>query len=176
VGAGPGAPVDGRSMLPYARNPAARTTRPILLEGDVGPGIGPGQIETESFKRPKRGRSRAERLGLNKLKGVTDLDQEPGFVHFAINGNIDVPAFKGIRTNRYAYFIYATGDQELYDMANDPGQLNNVVFNRRYKKAARGTYNKLLRLAFCQGATCRADFGPDPKPKPKKKKHKRKKK
>jgi NADPH-dependent 2,4-dienoyl-CoA reductase/sulfur reductase-like enzyme len=114
---------------------------------------------------------------VNKLKGVTDLDQEPGFVHFAVNGNIDVPAFKGIRSSRYAYFIYATGDQELYDMATDPGQLNNVVFNKRYKKVARVMYRNLLRLAFCQGASCRSDFGPDPKPKKKKKKkHGRKKK
>jgi N-acetylglucosamine-6-sulfatase len=172
------APVDGRSMLPYARNPAARSTRPILLEGDVGPGIGPGQIETESYKRPRPqlGRSRAARLGVNKLKGVTDLDQEPGFVHFAVNGNIDVPAFKGIRTSRYAYYIYATGDQELYDMSTDPGQLNNVVFNRRYKKVAGVMYRDLLQLAFCQGPSCRADYGRDPKPKPKKKKHGRKKK
>jgi hypothetical protein len=92
-------------------------------------------------------------------------------VHFAVNGNIDVPAFKGIRTSRYAYYIYATGDQELYDMAVDPGQLNNVVFNRRYKKVARAMYRRLLNLAFCQGASCRADAGPDPKPKKKKKKH-----
>ncbi len=169
AGAAASAPVDGRSMLPFARNAGAHTTRPILLEGDVGPGIGPGQVEPESFKRPRRGRSRAAKLGVNKLKGVTDLDQEPGFVHFAVNGNINVPAFKGIRTNRYAYFIYATGDQELYDMAKDPGQLRNVVFNRRYKKAARVTYRRLLRLAFCQGASCRADVGADPKPKKKKK-------
>jgi N-acetylglucosamine-6-sulfatase len=171
------APVDGRSMLPFAKNPALRSTRPILLEGDVGPGIGPGQIETESLKRQRRGRSRAARLGLDKLRGVTDLDQEPGFVHFSVNGNLDVPAFKGIRTNRYAYYIYATGDQELYDMATDPGQLTNQVRNKRYKKVVRVTYRDLLQLAFCQGASCRAEYGPDLKPKPKKKKkHKRKKK
>ena len=83
-----------------------------------------------------------------------------------------MPAYKGIRTSRYAYYIYATGDQELYDMATDPGQLNNQVGNKRYKKVARVMYRDLLQLAFCQGASCRADYGPDPKPKPKKKKKK----
>jgi N-acetylglucosamine-6-sulfatase len=166
------APVDGRSYLPFAQNPALRSSRPILLEGDVGPGIGPGQTDPDLFSVHKRrdGRSRAARLGLTNLKGVPNLDMEPGFVHFGVNGNIDVPAFKGIRTSRYQYVIYATGDQELYDMSRDPAQLNNVVFNKRYKKAARVMYQRLLTLAFCQGAPCNASLGADPKPKPKKKK------
>jgi N-acetylglucosamine-6-sulfatase len=173
--ASPTAPVDGRSMLPYATNPVARSTRPILLEGDVGPGLGPGQNDPDlsAVHHRLNGASKAARLGLNKLQGVSNLDEEPGFVHFAVNGNIDVPAFKGIRTNRYAYYIYATGDQELYDMPKDPGQLNNVAFDPRYKKVRNKLYRKLFTLAFCQGDSCRADYGPDPRPLKKHKKHKK---
>lgn len=174
------APVDGRSMLPFATNPVARSLRPILLEGDVGPGLGPGQSDPDlsAVHHRRNGASKAARLGLDRLRGVTDLDQEPDFVHFAVNGNIDVPAFKGMRTNRYAYYIYATGDQELYDMGKDPGQLTNVAFDPRYKKVRNKLYRRLLALAFCQGESCRADYGRDPTPlkKHRKKKSKKKKK
>jgi N-acetylglucosamine-6-sulfatase len=179
AGTGPAsnAPLDGRSLLPFAADPTARSLRPILLEGDVGPGVGAGQNPDLTAIRDRRKRSRVAKLRLNRFGGVDNLDQEPGAERFAINGNVDVPAFRGIRTNRYAMYIYATGDTELYDMAKDPGQLTNVAANPRYKKANKVIFRRLLNLAFCYADACNANVGTDPKPlKKKKKKGKKRKK
>ncbi|MGZ5326459.1 MAG: sulfatase family protein [Solirubrobacterales bacterium] len=179
AGTGPAsnAPLDGRTLLPFAQNPAARSLRPILLEGDVGPGVGPGQNPDLTGLRQRRNRSRVARLRLNRFQGVDNLDQEPGAERFAINGNVDVPAFRGIRTNRYAFYIYATGETELYDMVKDPAQLTNVATNKRYKKVNKVLSRRLLRLAFCYADACNANVGADPKPlKKKKKKGKKRKK
>ncbi len=172
----PPVPVDGRSLLPFAASPTAISPRPILLEGDIGPGAGPGQAIPEALRplppMPKRKR-RAARLGLTRLSGVSDLNQEPGSERYAINGNMNVPAFRSIRTNRYLLTIYATGDIELYDMRKDAAQLNSLHNNKRYAKVRAVLYRRLLGLAFCQGESCRASYGPDPKPSKKKRKRRR---
>ena len=64
--------VDGRSFLPYAENPALRSTRPLLLEGDTGPG-GTG---AESA-RASAARARAARVHVAGRRGVKNLEQEP---------------------------------------------------------------------------------------------------
>ncbi|MGZ5307920.1 MAG: hypothetical protein ACXWDP_01870, partial [Solirubrobacterales bacterium] len=40
AGASPTLPVDGRNLLPFATNAAARSTRPLLFEADSGTGLG----------------------------------------------------------------------------------------------------------------------------------------
>jgi hypothetical protein len=35
--------------------------------------------------------------------------------------------FSGVRTKRYAYAEYTTGEIELYDMLLDPSQLTNIA-------------------------------------------------
>ncbi len=175
--AAPSHPVDGRSVLPFAADPTARSSRPLLLEGDTGPGIGPGQTAPEGLdrrggKRKRKRLSKVEKLGLDDKRGVSDLDQEPGSERFAINGNIDSPAFKAIRTNRYLYVIYATGEQELYDMVKDPAQMRSQHENPRYKKVRTKMYRRLLPLAFCFATDCERSIGADPKPLKKKKKKK----
>lgn len=38
-----------------------------------------------------------------------------------------IPAYTAIRTARYSYVEYATGERELYDLQLDPDQLLNTV-------------------------------------------------
>jgi N-acetylglucosamine-6-sulfatase len=165
AGASPpaGFDVDGRSLLPFATNPAARSNRPVLLEADVGPGQG-------TLPAPSglvRHRPLMEKLGLAGKAGVTNLEQEPGGERSALNGDV-APAYRAIRTNRYLFVIYSTGASELYDMAKDPGQLNSLVGNRRYNKVRRKLLRRLIILSGCAGHSCNVSYGPDPKPKPKK--------
>ncbi len=165
----PGFGVDGRSLLPFAINPAARSQRPVLLEADVGPGQG-------TLPAPaalKRRRPLMEKLGLAGKGGVTNLEQEPGGERAALNGDV-APAYRAIRTNRYLFVIYSTGASELYDMAKDPAQLSSLIANRRYNKVRRKLLRRLIVLSGCGGDACRASYGKDPKPRPKKrKKHRR---
>lgn len=39
----------------------------------------------------------------------------------------DVPTYCGVRTRRFTFVRYATGEEELYDLRRDPSQLENAV-------------------------------------------------
>jgi N-acetylglucosamine-6-sulfatase len=154
--------VDGRSLLPYAENPALRSTRPILLEGDTGPG-GTG---AESA-RASAARARAAKVHVAGRRGVDNLDQEADAIKSAANNINIAPAYRSIRTDRYEYTIYANGQSELYDMKRDPAQLNSVVSDLRYRLVRKFLFAHLAPLSICTGAACRVDIGPDPAPLPK---------
>jgi arylsulfatase A-like enzyme len=163
--------VDGRSLLPYAENPALRSTRPVLLEGDTGPG-GTGAEEA----RTSAARARAARVHVAGRRGVRNLEQEPDAIKSAHNTN-KAPAYRSIRTDRYEYTVYANGQTELYDMKRDPAQLHSLVKNPRYKLVRAWLLGQLTPLTTCAGPSCRAEIGPDPLPLPKsavRKKRKRK--
>jgi N-acetylglucosamine-6-sulfatase len=155
------ASADGRSLLPYAESPALRSTRPILLEGDTGPG-GAGAESAHSSAI-----ARAAKVGVAGRRGVDNLDQEADAIKSAAN-NINVaPAYRSIRTDRYEYTIYSNGQSELYDMRRDPAQLNSVVNDPRYRPVRKFLFAHLAPLSICAGAACRVDIGPDPAPLPK---------
>jgi N-acetylglucosamine-6-sulfatase len=152
---------DGRSLLPFAENPALRSTRPVLLEGDTGP----GGTSAESA-HTSAARARAARVHVAGRRGVKNLDQEPNAIKSANNTN-EAPAFRSIRTDRYLYTVYANGQTELYDMKRDPAQLNSLAKNPRYRFVRKWLFDRLTALSVCSGATCRAEIGPDPLPLPK---------
>ena len=64
------------------------------------------------------------------------------------------PHFVGIRTARYTYVEYVTGERELYDNRVDPEQLQNI-----YATAAPALVGRLhhvvVALSACQAARCR---------------------
>ena len=152
---------DGRSLLPYAENPALRSTRPLLLEGDTGPG-GTG---AESA-RASAAMARAARVHVAGRRGVKNLEQEPDAIKSAAATDT-APAFRSIRTDRYEYTVYANGQTELYDMKRDPAQLNSLAADPRYRYVRKWLFDHLAVLSTCAGAACRVDIGPDPFPLPK---------
>jgi arylsulfatase A-like enzyme len=150
--------LDGRSLLPFAENPAHRSTRPILLEGDTGPGGTGAESAHASVAR-----ARVARVGVAGKRGVRDLEQEPNAIKSATNTN-NAPAFRSIRTDRYEYTLYANGQSELYDMWRDPAQLNSLARDPRYRYVRRWLYTHLVPLSSCVGPSCRVEVGPDPPP------------
>jgi arylsulfatase A-like enzyme len=48
-------------------------------------------------------------------------------------GDGEIPQFWGIRTARYKYNELATGERELYDMLQDPYELQNVAGQPAYQ-------------------------------------------
>ncbi len=154
--------VDGRSLLPFAENPGLRSTRPILLEGDTGPG-GTG---TESSAQSSSALSREARVHVAGKRGVSNLEQEPDAIKSADQTN-HAPAYRSIRTARYEYTLYANGQSELYDMQRDPFQLRSVVRDPRYRYVRKWLYSQLVPLSACAGSSCRVELGPDPAPLPK---------
>ena len=156
------ASADGRSLLPYAENPALRSTRPVLLEADTGPGG-----TTGGSAQAAGARARTARVHVAGRRGVDNLDQEPNAIKSAANNIDKAPAYRSIRTDRYEYTIYANGQSELYDMLRDPGQLRSLVKDRRYRPVRRFLFGHLAVLSTCAGETCRVEIGPDPLPLPK---------
>ena len=147
--------IDGRSFLSYAENPWQRSTRPILLEGDTGPG-GTGAESAQSSSA----RARAARVHVAGRRGVKNLEQERDAIKSATNTDT-APAYRSIRTDRYEYTVYANGQTELYDMKRDPAQLHSLALDPRYRPVRKWLYTQLVPLSSCAGPSCRIELGPD---------------
>jgi N-acetylglucosamine-6-sulfatase len=64
-------------------------------------------------------------------------------------------AFAALRTYRYVYAEYDTGEQELYDLARDPGELRSLDRDPRYQALAAQLSERLAALEVCAGESCR---------------------
>ncbi|WP_214103136.1 sulfatase family protein [Acrocarpospora catenulata] len=64
------------------------------------------------------------------------------------------PTYNVLRTDRYSYVEYATGERQLYDLSADPYQLRNLAAVAE-PELIRRLSEWLGRLRTCQGATCR---------------------
>jgi N-acetylglucosamine-6-sulfatase len=108
AGATASVPIDGRSLLPYARNPGRGSDRAILLEA---------------------------------------LTRD--------TPSIGIP-YTGILTERYKYIRYRNGEQELYDLKRDPGELRSRHRDPAYRRTKAALAAALAGLQNCRGAACRA--------------------
>lgn len=66
------------------------------------------------------------------------------------------PAYFGVRTPRYTYVEYETGERELYDLQADPHELHSRHDDPEYAAVQRELAVKLERLRDCTGLTCRS--------------------
>jgi N-acetylglucosamine-6-sulfatase len=65
-----------------------------------------------------------------------------------------IPAYAALRTATHIYVVYSTGEKELYDLANDPYELNNIIASADRKMVAE--FDKWLSAyRKCKGAGCR---------------------
>jgi N-acetylglucosamine-6-sulfatase len=62
----------------------------------------------------------------------------------------------GVRTDRYLYANYGTGEQELYDLRADPFELQNQAGNPVYAPVHGALQRLLGSESTCAGKTCRA--------------------
>jgi N-acetylglucosamine-6-sulfatase len=62
--------------------------------------------------------------------------------------------FDGVRTRDWTYIEYGTGERELYDLARDPHQLDNVIDTADPALVA-ALAARLQELRTCSGAECR---------------------
>jgi arylsulfatase A-like enzyme len=62
--------------------------------------------------------------------------------------------FDAIRTPEWSYVEYGTGERELFDLARDPHQLDNVVETADPALVA-ALAGRLAELRTCAGAECR---------------------
>ena len=72
------------------------------------------------------------------------IENGPGNTHYA-----------AIRTPRYKYVEYASGETELYDLAQDPDELQNRANDPALAALRAELAGRLAKLRSCKGAGCR---------------------
>jgi N-acetylglucosamine-6-sulfatase len=64
-------------------------------------------------------------------------------------------SYAGVRTDRYKYVEYETGERELYDLAVDPDELENRAGDPAVATVERELADTLEQLRACVGRACR---------------------
>ena len=124
--------VDGRSLVPLLKNKLIFSWRQAFLLRRE-----PSVDETASIKPPLP----------QQLPGEVEppdsiYDNKPG------------GQFISLRTTDYTYVEFKNGDKELYDLKNDPYQLNNIAGTADPKLLAK-LHEWLKLLKDCKADTCR---------------------
>ncbi len=159
AGAIPGVIQDGRSFLPFARNTAKRSRRPLLFE--TGRPVSLAEPGAASAGKGKKKKSATT---------VKNLDLD--FTAQLSGRVIKPPKYRAIRTARYLLIKYSDGGRELYDMFRDRLQINSVYSDGRYLAIRKYLLKKLARLTPCVGVGCNRKLKKPPKPLRKAKKRK----
>ena len=74
------------------------------------------------------------------------------------------PSFGALRTQQWLFVVYRDGERELYDLAADPHEQNNIAATADPALVA-GLYSQLQAMRACSGPSClTADSIPLPQP------------
>jgi N-acetylglucosamine-6-sulfatase len=65
-----------------------------------------------------------------------------------------IPEYHAVRTVRYLYVEYSTGERELYDLGNDPYEVHNLVLSAR-TALLKVLSSEVAALKDCKAASCR---------------------
>jgi arylsulfatase A-like enzyme len=126
--------VDGRSLRPLLRPGTPRTWRQVyLLEHGHGPGTMPPLRPTDGTLEP------------------------PELYVPSTRQKFYLAPFEGLRTMRYIYIEYKTGERELYDLATDPNEMHNMVRSPAMANLEASLSARLRMMRTCRGAACVAD-------------------
>jgi arylsulfatase A-like enzyme len=123
--------IDGRSLVPFLRDPELRTLRPLLYESFVET-----SDVTENGAIVERGPSARASRGASASILAPPKDYE------------------GIRLGQYKYIAWPNGEKELYDLEKDPNELNNIVRIPNYFPIRNYLHRELRDLENCVGRGC----------------------
>ncbi len=168
AGVQPDKSVDGRSIVPFLRDPELRTRRPLLFEsfvqtsdveangaisttgeGDGGPPGGDGST----------GRKRPGAKVSSEATGAQASSEEAGAQASLLAPPLN---YEGIRLGPYKYIAWPDGEKELYNINKDPYELNNIVKDPNYYPIRNFLHRQLRRFENCVGRECREVTPPLP--------------
>ena len=155
---GPGTPAGARSQALVGNIDLAPT---ILELAQAKPGrIVDGQSLLPFAREPSR-------------ESARPLLHETGGRRVAFAPEQDAPGapavepvlnYKAVRTSRWLYVDYESGERELYDLEADPQQLQSLHADSHYGAVRAALRRVLDRLADCAGAECREPTPQIPEP------------
>jgi arylsulfatase A-like enzyme len=119
--------------------------------GDPSAGVQPGDPVLDGISLLPLARDPRAGRGRDILLEASDFEPFPG------NRS---PAYEGIRAQRWTYVEYKTGERELYDLAADPAQLDNLDHSRTHGTTRKRLATALDRLRKCAGESCREGLIP----------------
>jgi N-acetylglucosamine-6-sulfatase len=126
--------------------PAGAERRQLVTNADLAPTI--LDVADATPTKPQDGSSLLPLLADPRLEWGRDLliEGPEGF---------GVTAFAALRTYRYVYVEYVTGEQELYDVRRDPNELHSVHDDPAYASVRAELARRLRALRVCAGPSCR---------------------
>jgi arylsulfatase A-like enzyme len=153
-------PFEGSSRVPLMAAgpsfPRGKRVDGVVINADLAPTI--EQITGARPRLPQDGRSlvaAARRPSLLNRRGVLlETFENPR----------GVSPYKSIRTERYRYDQAENGDEGLYDLQEDPWEMESKHNDPRYAQIKAILSRKLDALRNCSGRSCRVDVGRLPKP------------
>jgi arylsulfatase A-like enzyme len=131
--------------------PRGRVRRELVWNGDLAPTI----LDAAGARAPFALDGRSLLAPPQPRRDVV-LEGPPA------RGTNGLPRFTGLRTPRYTFVEYAGGARELYDLHEDPDQLDNRL--RARPRLARRLGARLQALRGCRGVSCRAPGPAGPRP------------
>ena len=137
--------VDGRSLVPLLN-----TTPP-----DTGAWRQCFGIENGLYQQ-KEPRTIQSTQSDSVLELLEPPDQDDNFITATPTPQrvaLGIPDYRGLRTMNYSYIEYVTGEKELYDLNNDPFQLQNIAYSAD-KDLLKLFAARLKELQTCKAAGC----------------------
>jgi arylsulfatase A-like enzyme len=157
AGVEPDKSIDGRSMVPFLRDPELRTRRPILFESFVQT----SDVEANGAIS-STGEGDGGRPGGNGSTGRKP--QAAAQASNTANASLLAPPlnYEGIRLGPYKYIAWPDGEKELYNINKDPNELNNIVREPNFYPIRNFLHRQLRRYENCVGRECREPTPPLP--------------
>jgi N-acetylglucosamine-6-sulfatase len=117
----------------------------------LGTAKAPGFVDGRSLEPALRGKSGGDRA----RDAVLVEHFAPGGGQRRARRGSAPPTYAVVRSARYTYVEYDTGERQLYDLRADPDQLRNIV-STADPKLVEDLAAQLAAVRNCKGADCRA--------------------
>lgn len=148
--------VDGRSLLPLLRSDPPPPSPPPSVTGQDGRGWRQEYLIQHGMPTSVQTQKRvAPQASSTTDPGLLEPPDPAGSQTQTVREKGITP-FVGIRTKDYTYVEYVTGEKELYNLKNDPYELNNMIA-KASPDLLKELAARLAQLKKCAGATCRSE-------------------